>query len=367
MKKLTQHDIQNKSDVIHNSEYLILGDYINYDTPILIKHKVCCYEWYVRLGNHFSGKKCPQCAGNAKLTKELFQDKSDEIHNYQYKAIGEYKSADEQIKMKHIMCGFEFYCRVDMHLYNKTGCPKCNGGIKLKLDDAQHNLDIVYNNEYKLIQYNGYDDHSIFLHSCGDEFKTSFNNLINKRTKCTCLHINTKWTQDLFIEKSNELHNSEYRLLSAFKNIETKVTLEHTICGHKWKSLPKKHIYAKQGCPNCNDSIGEKSIKILLNNANIKYTIQMKFDDCKNIKALPFDFYLPDYNVCIEFDGIQHYEAIEWFGGQDALDKNILRDSIKNKYCEEYNIRLYRISYLDNINTRFNQILQEIQSNIKIQ
>ena len=152
-----------------------------------------------------------------------------------------------------------------------------------------------------------------------------------------------------------------------FKNIETKVSLEHKTCGHKWESSPKKHIYYKQGCPNYNDSIGEKDIKILLNDANIKYVIQKKFDDCRNINPLPFDFYLLDYNICIEFDGVQHYESIEWFGGQDALDKNILRDSIKNKYCEKNNIKLYRISYLDNINVAFNLILQDIQPKAKIQ
>jgi hypothetical protein len=286
MTKLTLDDIQKKSNSIHNSEYTINGEYINHGTPILIKHNVCGYEWKVRLGNHFGGKKCPMCAGNAKLTKEAFQAKSNEIHNNEYLVIGEYKSVDEQIGLKHISCGNEF--------------------------------------------------------------------------KCNCQHVYTKWDKDNFIEKSNEIHNSEYKLLSEFINIDTKILLEHTICGYQWESLPKKHIHHKQGCPNCNESKGEKDIKRCLNDSNIDYVIQKKFDDCRNVHPLPFDFYLPEYNTCIEFDGIQHFEASEWFGGQDALNKNIIRDNIKNKYCEENKIKLYRISYLDNLYDKLNLILQEL-------
>ena len=82
---------------------------------------------------------------------------------------------------------------------------------------------------------------------------------------------------------------------------------------------------------------------------NIKFIQQHKFDDCKNIKPLPFDFYLPDYNTCIEFNGKQHYEPIKYFGGRVVYDKLIKRDKIKMEYCNKNNIPLLIIKYNDNI------------------
>ncbi len=66
------------------------------------------------------------------------------------------------------------------------------------------------------------------------------------------------------------------------------------------------------GCQNI--SHGEFYIKTILEENNIKFEPQYKFDNCKNKFKLPFDFYLPDYNMCIEYDGLQHYRPIERFG-----------------------------------------------------
>lgn len=92
-------------------------------------------------------------------------------------------------------------------------------------------------------------------------------------------------------------------------------------------------------------SHGELYIMSLLNDNNIRFTHQHKFDDCKNKFQLPFDFYLPDYNICIEYDGKQHFEPVDLFGGEDGFAKRQKNDNIKNKYCLEHNITLIRIPY----------------------
>ena len=67
----------------------------------------------------------------------------------------------------------------------------------------------------------------------------------------------------------------------------------------------------------------------------------------KKIKPLPFDFYLPNYNICIEYDGEQHFKPIKYFGGQKAFQSQQQKDEIKNKYCQDNKIKLIRISYMD--------------------
>ena len=72
------------------------------------------------------------------------------------------------------------------------------------------------------------------------------------------------------------------------------------------------------------------------------------FNDCYNPETnvrLRFDFYLPDYNCCIEYDGIQHFEG--WSNSLLNLRDNKYRDNIKEEYCKNNNIRLIRIPYTD--------------------
>jgi len=98
----------------------------------------------------------------------------------------------------------------------------------------------------------------------------------------------------------------------------------------------------------CLKSVGESKIAILLSENNIKFIQQQKFDDAiyDDTKGqMRFDFYLPDYNRLIEFDGNQHFEAIDFFGGDDQLLTQQQRDEYKNQWCKDNNIPLIRIPY----------------------
>lgn len=107
---------------------------------------------------------------------------------------------------------------------------------------------------------------------------------------------------------------------------------------------PGKHKMG-QGCPKCKSSKGEQRIIEFLSENEIKYEHQKKFKNCILVSNLIFDFYLPDYNLCIEYDGIQHFEPISAFGGVNEFEKLIKRDSKKNEYCKNNNIDILRISY----------------------
>lgn len=108
-------------------------------------------------------------------------------------------------------------------------------------------------------------------------------------------------------------------------------------------------------------SLGEYQIFEILTKNNIIFEVQKSFNDCINPKTgykLKFDFYLPYYNCCIEYDGKQHFDAIEYFGGEQGLKNIVFRDNIKNQYCQEKNITLLRVKYdCDNIEeTILNQL-----------
>lgn len=98
----------------------------------------------------------------------------------------------------------------------------------------------------------------------------------------------------------------------------------------------------------CLLSIGEESIRQILDKMDIHYVQQKTFSDCINpvTKAkLRFDFYLPDYNCCIEYDGIHHYKEVKIY--KDSVEEVMYRDNLKTVFCYDNNIKLIRISCYD--------------------
>lgn len=118
--------------------------------------------------------------------------------------------------------------------------------------------------------------------------------------------------------------------------------------------IREDHLEKGHGCPVCNNSIGEKCVIQYLKKHKIKFLPQYSFDDCRYKEKLYFDFYLPNYNACIEYDGIQHFEPVDFAGrGEEWANEQfkyiILRDNIKNNYCKNNGIQLCRIKYTQDI------------------
>ena len=138
--------------------------------------------------------------------------------------------------------------------------------------------------------------------------------------------------------------------LGEYINIKTNILVK---CSNGHKSYFTNFDRFKRGdrCPYCNESKGEREINEILNKYNINFKSQYKFNNCKSKRELPFDFYIPNFNIVIEYDGIQHYEIIKYFSGLDGFITTKIHDIIKTKYCEDNNIKLIRIPYweYDNI------------------
>ena len=92
-------------------------------------------------------------------------------------------------------------------------------------------------------------------------------------------------------------------------------------------------------CPKCN-----KGDMVVKSGRYGNFTACSNFPDCKNIYQLPFDFYIPHLRCCIEYDGKQHSEPLDFFGGLEAFEKLKINDKIKTEYCEENFVDLIRIN-----------------------
>ena len=97
----------------------------------------------------------------------------------------------------------------------------------------------------------------------------------------------------------------------------------------------------------CIRSKGESRIKNILFSLDISFIQQKTFNNLKYKDNLRFDFFLPEYNTCIEYQGEQHYKAVEYFGGEQSFKENQIRDNIKREWCKDNNIKLIEIPYTD--------------------
>lgn len=284
---------------------LLSKEYINYDTKMGFKCK-CGNEFEISYDKflHQNKRQCNECGSkssykNRTKTTEQFKNEVYKLVGNEYRVLSDYKTAKAKIKMIHDDCGYIYYVRPDNFL-NGTRCPYCFGNIK-------------------------------------------------KTTK--------EFTKEVY-----DLVGDEYEVLGNYINSDEPIMMKHNLCGQMWEVRPYHFIGNSSRCPYCFESKGEQKVKKYLENNNIYFTIQEKFDNCRNIKLLPFDFYLPNCNLLIEYDGEQHFKPTN-FGG--ISDKKALKnfnqtkqnDQIKNQYCKDNDIPLLRIPYWDFDNIE--QILEE--------
>lgn len=127
---------------------------------------------------------------------------------------------------------------------------------------------------------------------------------------------------------------------------EQNLIIECFECGNPFiTSLVLFTQHDGQVCDDCGgkESLGEKRIRIYLEKNKIQFVPQKWFSDCRDKRPLPFDFYLPGSNTCIEFDGRQHFCDTNYF--THSFEETKRHDEIKNNYCKIKGIYLIRIPY----------------------
>ena len=152
-------------------------------------------------------------------------------------------------------------------------------------------------------------------------------------------------------EYLSELHklNIDVEVLEEYAGANTPIAHLCKIHNEIWYPTPSNVLRGNScGCYKCKSYKGETFIENWLVDNDIKYEIHKPFNDCRDSRVLPFDFYLPDLNKCIEYDGKQHYEPIAYFGGEKSFETQKYHDQIKDTYCRLRNIPLLRIRYDDN-------------------
>lgn len=227
---------------------------------------------------------------------------------------------------------------------------------RLTLEEFQLKLNDIHPKEkLKALNYNGDSKEcDVQCVTCNTIYRKKANLFKDKRKisickKCFPTHPNTL--------KENYVPRQGYSLIGKYTGMQNKVLMRHNACGFIWETKPN-NLENGKGCPKCNRKIskGEQKIIKWLKDYDINYTTQKKID----IEGhhLSFDFYLPEYDLYIEYNGEQHYNPVAFFGGEEKFKKQVEYDNLKKNFLKD---KLLVISYLD-----FNKIESILESSTTI-
>lgn len=292
---------------------------------------------------------------NEEYVKEL-ADKNPTI-----KAIDKYINANTPI-LHHCSIHNVYWDIAPTHALEGCGCRECckeKIGRRNRKSHSQYVSDLYSIRDDLEVLGVYIDSKTPILHKCKihnlDWLISPGNALYGKGCpKCRGDKISEALKKDhLWYVEKLKIEKPHIVVLDEYIDYDTPIKHYCTLHQYEWIDSPRC-IFRDLGCPKCTGYKHETIISDWLDDFNISYIPQYRFDDCKDVRALPFDFYLPYYNVCIEYDGRQHFIPIDFAGKGDDWAKEQLaitqyHDEIKNEYCKVNNISLLRISYLQNI------------------
>jgi very-short-patch-repair endonuclease len=249
-----------------------------------------------RASDHLAGNGCQKCGAvvaqrKLRSTKDEFVKASRLVHGdaYDYSFV-EYFNNRRSVLMRCIKHDLEFHQSPLSHVSGSPGCKKCSKELISKF-------------HYR------------------------------------------KVTHKEFVRRAKKFHGNKFDYSRVvFANTNSIVDISCRDCGAEFRQSVIKHMHCN-GCPVCKESRGESAIRNWLVSSGFSFSRGKKFDTCRHKNRLPFDFFVQESMVLIEYDGRQHFEPVDRFGGQEALELCQLRDSIKTKWAADNGYRLIRISY----------------------
>lgn len=362
-KKVSDEDLKK---ITENAGFIFVrSELINNKTNIVymcnkhIEHG----EFIMSVGNMRKSKgKCPVCLNRTRSHQDFIEE--IKTINSNIIILSEFTKTSDKIKCKCLIDGHEWENSAK-NLLQGQGCKICatkkiNSSKKhtqewflSKMNELHPNIEVLslYENMKAPVECKCKID--------GYEWKTTPDGLINGKTGCV---ICARTANGLKSRKTNEQFLSELKItnpyivpLEQYKTGKEKIKCLCTIHNYEWYASPNKLLSKMTGCPKCALYHNEQVIANLLDGWNINYTFQKTFGECKDVLALPFDFYLDDYNLVIEYDGEHHYMPI--FKSKYNEDKltdrlNYIKyhDKLKDDFCLKNNIIIIRIPYWENKN-----------------
>lgn len=361
----TYEEYVSKARVVHGDKYSYPRDKLKVGGKdkigiICPKHGL----FYQRKNVHLEGKGCIKCRDEKfsidnRKTQEQFIADAIRVHGadaFDY-SNAKYKDGKTPIDVICQKCGCHFSVIPSYHLRG-VGCPECAkthfSEIRTKtFEDFVTDARNVHGDKYTYIEETYKNGRTKMTMICPEhgEFEQRPNSHIQGSGCPKCAGFQR--TTDDFVNEAKKVHGDRYDYSSVdYKMATEKVCIICPKHGQFWQ-LPTNHIKGA-GCPHCAKSTGEDAIYEWLTENNINHIRQYKVIPTQVLfgrNLFKIDFYLPDHNTFIEFNGRQHYERISLWDTEEQFAEQQDRDRRLREYCKQHDITLIEIPYteIDNI------------------
>lgn len=279
-----------------NKDIEILTEYEKDNIKVLCRCKICGFEWWSTPSNLLQCKGCKQCYfNNMKKTRmkshEQFVKELYEI-NKDIKVLSQYSGAKNKVDCECLIHNERFSMSAGHLLGGETGCKKC--------------IDIKF-------------------------------------------HLGGLKPHEQFVKELFDI-NPSIEVIGKYDGAKSNIEVKCLKCGHIWNPVASS-LLCGYGCPHCRVSKGEERVEKYLIENNIKFEHPKKFPDLRNTNPLSYDFYLPEYNTLIEYQGQFHDGTTSMVLREKYFDRQQKNDKLKRDYARNNNYNLLEIWYYDFDNT----------------
>lgn len=314
----------------------LMGEFDTVKSKTKFRCLICGYEWQTCLDNIFnSNTGCRACQNNKrKLTREIVNER---LEDRNIEVLDEVVEGHKQkVRFKCLTCGYVWKTTLGSTL-TRFGCQKCSGLLRLTTEEVKRRIE---GRPIELIgDYVSVDTKTTWRclkGSCGHVWET-IPYIVFKGAGCPkCSKTYPLKEEDV----KRKLKERGITLLDDYVRAKNKVNFKCGDCGHVWKTSTDSVLRGGTGCPVCRNKNEKRIFKYLVE--KYQNVNPQKFIRYKN-KKMFIDFEVD--GVFIEYNGEQHYEVVEHWGGQESFDKQQKRDDMLREYCDKNNITLVEIPY----------------------
>ena len=382
-KKRTNEEFLNEIAKL-NPTYSILSEYINIDTNVSCHCNIHNVDFMSTPYNLLKGKVgCEFCrrekiSQKHRMTTEQFVLKMSEINN-DVEIIGEYTNCKNKIKCNCKIHNEIFDITPDHLMQGETGCKQCisikNHLSGLKTHDMFINEMLDINpNIIILGEYSGANKRiKVKCKICKHIWEPIATSLLSGIGCPECAHQQisqrmVKQFDDFKVDLFK--YNPNITYIDGYVSASNTVRTRYNICGYEWYPIAKAISNRNAvGCPICCQSHGEKRIFSYLSENKIDFQPQKTFNDLVGIKGglLSYDFYLPKYQLLIEYQGEFHDGTVH-FQTEEKLKSQQEHDRRKRNYAKNNDYKLLEIWYwdFDNIEEILNNAINNLENSVEI-
>lgn len=309
-----EREFMQKLEETYPGEYELLSPFISTKKPLTVRHSCGSVHTYTEAKNIFRGG-CRVCWNRSKSVAH-FSDVRSKLEGEGVMIAGDVCGKNGHVRLICNVCGHEYVKRLES-ADRFPKCPKCQSAAR---QDRQNTA------------------------------------LAMKRSK--------REQRSAVVQANRERIVAEYLDKGySFVSMDGKnVVLRHDKCGRLYHT----NVYnirrgcGCRACSRCGSSKGVQEIEDILTQCGVAFEREKTFASCVYERHLHFDFFLPEANALIEYNGEQHYRATDYFGGVEALARYQARDRYKAEWAKANGFILFVIAWRDNINDAVRGLLTQV-------